>query len=141
MPFARTAVRKSSAALRRSASDPNSDWRWAVSHLAYISVLAFCLAGASWLEVVLRTRVFRRWRRLVLTLLPVVALFAAWDVYAIAKGHWNFDASRTTGLHLPGRLPIEELLFFIVIPVCAVLSFEAVRAVRGWPAGDEAAKP
>jgi len=111
-----------------------------LSHLAYISVLVFCLAGASWLEVVLRTRVFRRLRRLVLTLLPVVTVFAAWDLYAIAKGHWSFDAAHTTGLHLPGRMPIEELLFFIVIPVCALLSFEAVRAVRRWPAGDEAAE-
>ena len=28
---------------------------------------------------------------------------------------------------LPGRLPIEELLFFLVIPTCAVLTLEAVR--------------
>ena len=30
---------------------------------------------------------------------------------------------------LPGRLPLEELLFFLVVPVCAILGFEAVRAV------------
>ena len=37
---------------------------------------------------------------------------------------------------LPGGLPLEELLFFLVVPVCAVLGFEAVRQVtgRGWPA-------
>jgi hypothetical protein len=38
---------------------------------------------------------------------------------------------------LPGRLPIEELLFFIVVPICSVLTLEAVRAVRGWPVDDE----
>ena len=32
-------------------------------------------------------------------------------------------------------MPIEELLFFLVVPVCAVLAFEAVRTVTGWNAG------
>jgi hypothetical protein len=68
----------------------------------------------------------------------VLAVFLAWDVYAIARGQWTFDRGRTSGVLLPGRLPLEEVLFFLVVPICAVLSFEAVRAVRGWPAGDEA---
>jgi hypothetical protein len=32
---------------------------------------------------------------------------------------------------LPGGLPLEEVLFFLVIPVCAVLAFEAVKRWRG----------
>ncbi|MET0740011.1 MAG: lycopene cyclase domain-containing protein [Candidatus Nanopelagicales bacterium] len=108
-----------------------------MSHFAYIGVLACCLLGTVWLEVVLRTRVYRRWRRLLLTLLPVVAVFVAWDVYAIAAHHWSFSSDQVTGIRLPGDLPLDELLFFVVIPICAVLAFEAVRAVRGWPAGDE----
>jgi hypothetical protein len=34
-------------------------------------------------------------------------------------------------------LPLEEGLFFLVVPVCAILTLEAVRAVRGWQVGDE----
>jgi hypothetical protein len=30
----------------------------------------------------------------------------------------------------PGALPIEELLFFVVVPVCAVLTYESVLALR-----------
>ena len=33
---------------------------------------------------------------------------------------------------------IIQLLFFIVVPVAGILSLEAVRAVRQWPAGDDA---
>jgi hypothetical protein len=29
------------------------------------------------------------------------------------------------------------LLFFVVVPICSVLAYEAVRTVRGWPGGDE----
>jgi lycopene cyclase domain-containing protein len=108
-----------------------------VRHLTYLAVLAACLVGALWLEPILKVNVLRRWRRLLLTLLPVVVVFALWDVAAIAAGHWTFDPAQTTGVLLPGRLPLDELLFFVVVPVCAILGFEAVRAVRRWPAGDE----
>jgi lycopene cyclase domain-containing protein len=108
-----------------------------VRHLAYLLVLAGCLAAALWLEPVLKVGVLRRWRRLLLTLVPVVAVFVLWDLAAIAAGHWSFDPAQTTGIVLPGGLPLDEVLFFVVVPVCAVLGFEAVRAVLRRPAGDE----
>lgn len=106
-------------------------------HLTYWAVLAGCLVGTAWLEVVLRTRVYRRWRRLLGTIVPVVALFMVWDWYAVWHRQWTFDAASTTGWLLPGGIPVEELGFFVVVPICSVLAFEAVRAVRGWPGGDE----
>lgn len=104
---------------------------------SYLGVLAFCFVGTAWLEVFLRTRVYRRWLRLLLTIVPVAIVFCAWDAYAIANGHWTFDATRVTGIVLPLSIPLEELLFFVVIPACAVLTLEAVRSVRGWEVGDE----
>jgi lycopene cyclase domain-containing protein len=52
-----------------------------------------------------------------------------WDVLAIRAGHWSYDPRQTTGLHV-GNVPIEELLFFVVIPTCSILALEAVRAVH-----------
>ena len=100
-------------------------------HLTYLAVLAGCLAGALWLEPALRVGVLRQWRRLLLTLAPVVAVFVVWDLLAIAAGHWSFDPAQTTGIVFPGGLPLDELLFFVVVPVCAILGFEAVRKVLG----------
>lgn len=96
---------------------------------AYLLVLAGCLIGTAPLEVLLHTRVYAQWRRLLLTLLPVLVVFTAWDVLAIRAGHWSYDPRQTTGLHV-GNVPVEELLFFLVIPTCAILSLEAVRSVR-----------
>lgn len=104
----------------------------------YLCVLAGCLVGTLPLEVFLRTRVYARWRRLLLALLPGFVVFVAWDLYAIHAGHWRFDRERVMGLVLPGGIPLEEVLFFVVIPTCAVLAFEAVRRTSGWPAGDDA---
>jgi lycopene cyclase domain-containing protein len=108
-----------------------------VSRFAYLGVLLFVVVGTAWLEVLLRARVYRRWRRLLLALLPVVAVFVVWDLYAIASGHWTFDPSQTTGVILPGDLPLDELLFFVVIPIAALLTLEAVRSVKRWEVGDE----
>lgn len=103
----------------------------------YLLVLAACVLGTLPLELLLDTRVYKRTRRWLLSIAPVFVVFASWDVWAIARGHWDYDPRQTTGLLLPGHLPVEEAAFFVVIPTCAILSFEAVRAVRGWRAGDE----
>jgi lycopene cyclase domain-containing protein len=82
--------------------------------------------------------VYSRWRRLLVAVVPVALVFGAWDVLAIRQHTWHYDARYLVGVYLPGRLPLEELLFFLVIPTCAVLTLEAVRARRpGWLIGDE----
>jgi lycopene cyclase domain-containing protein len=105
----------------------------------YLLILAACLVGTAPLEVVLHTRVYARWPRLAVAVVPVVVVFGAWDVAAIHAGWWHYDRDYLVGVTLPGRLPLEELLFFVVIPVCAVLTLEAVRARKpDWLIGDEA---
>lgn len=110
-----------------------------MGRFSYVAILAFVMVGCLWLEVALRTRVFRRWRRLVLSILPAVVLFFIWDVYAVASGHWWFDEDLILGIHLPGNVPVDEVLFFVAIPIASILTIEAVRAVKDhWVVGDEA---
>ena len=112
-----------------------------MDNLTYLAILAGCFLGTLWLEVVLRTRVYRRALRLLLAVVPVAIVFGAWDLYAISAGHWDFDSEKVSGWIVGAGLPFDELLFFFVIPICAVLTFEAVRSVRRWTAGDEAVAP
>lgn len=106
---------------------------------SYVAILGFVLLGCLWLEVALRTRVLRRFGRLALTWIPVALLFVVWDVYAIAQGHWWFDTDRILGLYLPGDVPVDELLFFLAIPLASVLTLEAVRSVKPhWKVDDGA---
>ncbi len=98
-------------------------------HLVYLTVLAACLVSSLWLEPLLRVGVLRRWRRLLRTVVPVAVVFSLWDVAAIYADLWSYDPTQTVGILLPGRLPLEELLFFLVVPLCAILGFEAVRKV------------
>ncbi len=106
--------------------------------LTYLAILAGCLLGTTPLEVLLHVGVYRRWRRLALTVVPVAAVFIGWDVLEIRAGAWHYDGAYLLGVTLPGSLPLEEALFFLVVPVCAVLTLEAVRVRRPhWPIGDE----
>jgi lycopene cyclase domain-containing protein len=104
-------------------------------HLTYLALLVGCLVVTAPLELFLRVRVYARWRRLLVAVVPEFVVFVAWVLYAIAQGHWDYSAHRTLGIRLPGGIPVEEVLFFLVVPVCAVLALEAVRTVTGWDAG------
>jgi lycopene cyclase domain-containing protein len=97
-----------------------------MDHLQYLALLAGCVAVTLPLELT-GSRVYRRPRRLARAVLPVAAVFLAWDVAAIAGGVWWYDPRYVTGITLPLSLPLEEALFFLVIPVCAVLTLETVR--------------
>ncbi|MBU6212970.1 MAG: lycopene cyclase domain-containing protein [Actinomycetales bacterium] len=105
--------------------------------VTYLAVLAFIVAGTAWLPWATGAVVWRKTRRLLLSLIAPVLAFTVWDVYAVRRSHWSFDPQRVLSMRLFGLLPIEELLFFIVIPLASVLTLEAVRAMRGWQAGDE----
>ncbi len=93
----------------------------------YLLLLAACLVLTAPLEFV-GGGVYRQPARLARAVLPVTLVLAAWDLVAIARGHWWYSPVFTTGVVLPGRLPVEEVLFFLAIPVCAVLTYEAVGA-------------
>lgn len=91
----------------------------------YLLVLGVCVLVTLPLELA-GARVYRRPGRLARAVLPVAVVFLGWDALAIAAGVWNFDPAFVTGLRAPFGIPLEEVLFFAVIPVCGVLTYEAV---------------
>ncbi len=106
-------------------------------HLGYVAMLFFTICGSFWLELVLRVGVLRRFRRAIASIAPVALVFILWDLYAIRSGHWHFDRGQILGVIFPGRIPLEELLFFLIVPLAAIMTIEAVRSVKKhWPVGD-----
>ena len=102
-----------------------------VDRYQYLLLMAGCLVLTLPLEFVFGARVWRRPRALLLTIVPTVLVFVVWDVVAIARDHWSFNPRYVTGVDLPGSLPIEEVVFFVVIPICGLLTLEAVRRILG----------
>lgn len=58
-------------------------------------------------------------------LLPAI-LYIAWDVWFTAKGVWSFNENYIVGIKY-GGLPIEEILFFFIVPYCCVFIYECIR--------------
>ncbi|MEE3750436.1 lycopene cyclase domain-containing protein [Mycobacterium intracellulare] len=94
----------------------------------YFVVLAACLAITAPLET-LGPGVYRQWRRLIKAVLPVAAVFLIWDEIAVAAHVWTYDGAYLTGVSIPFRVPVEEVLFFLVIPTCGLLTYNAVNAI------------
>ena len=64
----------------------------------YLLLMAGCLLITLPLEFLLRARVYRRPRRLLLALLPMLVVFLAWDALGIVRGHWWYSLEYTTGI-------------------------------------------
>lgn len=97
----------------------------------YLLLMLACVLITLPLEFVLGARVYRRPRRLLLAILPLLLIFSVWDAIAIARGHWDYSPAHTTGWLLPFAIPVEEVVFFIVIPLCGLLTWEAVGRMLG----------
>lgn len=101
-------------------------------------MLAFVVFGSFWLEIFLKVGVLRRVKRVVLSIVPTAIAFLIWDYYAVVSGHWWFDEEQVIGVFGPRGIPLEEFLFFIVVPLASLLTIEAVRTRRPhWRFGDE----
>ena len=104
----------------------------------YLAMLAFTVIGSFWLEIVLKIGVLRRIKRVLLSIIPVAIPFIIWDAYAVANGHWKFDPKQILRIYGPFKIPLEEFLFFLIVPIAAIMTIEGVRSVKKhWPVGDE----
>ncbi|RRD03734.1 lycopene cyclase domain-containing protein [Arachnia propionica] len=102
----------------------------------YLILMGGCVLITLPLEFILRARVYRRPLRLALAMLPTLVVFIAWDLLGIARNHWDHSPTHTTGIML-GPMPLEELVFFLVIPICGLLTYEGVGHVLRRLRGDD----
>ncbi|MCV7076008.1 lycopene cyclase domain-containing protein [Mycobacterium szulgai] len=94
----------------------------------YLIVLGLCLLITAPLEM-FGGGVYRQIKRAAVAVLPVAVVFLVWDAVAIAARIWTYNDRYITGLRIPPRIPLEELCFFVVIPVCALLTYNAVTVI------------
>jgi lycopene cyclase domain-containing protein len=77
-------------------------------------------------------RFYRNIKALAASLGLVVLIFGAWDVFATYRGHWSFHPAGVWPVRI-ANLPVEELLFFVVIPFCCIFTWEAINYLRARP--------
>lgn len=95
----------------------------------YLILMGLCLLLTLPLEFLLGARVWRQPRRLLFALVPVATVLLVWDMIAVARGHWGFNPKYTTGWNVLPGIPVDEVVFFLAVPICGLLTLEAVRNV------------
>ena len=73
---------------------------------------------------------YRNFRPLIYSIGLIVVIFGAWDIFAVWRCHWSFSPQGVWRLKII-NLPLEEWLFFIVIPFCCIFTWEALKFIRG----------
>ncbi|MBO6517921.1 MAG: lycopene cyclase domain-containing protein [Bacteroidia bacterium] len=67
-----------------------------------------------------------RWKDVVVASLAMMAIFVPWDIAFTAKGVWYFNHDYTIGMDV-WHLPLEEWMFFLVIPFACVFVYEVMN--------------
>ena len=64
-----------------------------------------------------------------LSILITLLIFSLWDIYAVYSGHWEFNSNYITNLRLI-NLPIEEVLFFAVVPFACLFIWVELKEIN-----------
>ncbi len=97
------------------------------SHYTYFLILAASLAGPLLLSFDKKVAFYKKWKYLFPAMIFPALLFIVWDELKTKNGVWHFSDAHTVGIKL-GILPLEEVLFFFIIPFCCVFIYECMRA-------------
>lgn len=91
-------------------------------------VSAFPLFFAIVHKKMLASEGFKLWGKwLFLAAIP----FVLWDIWATKVGHWSFNERYLLGIKF-FNIPIEELLFFVLIPQNCLLIWVAINKYDSW---------
>lgn len=92
----------------------------------YLIILLISLAGPLALSFEKNLRLYKRWKYLIPAILITLLIFVVWDIIFTHLGYWFFNPIYNSGIYI-NKLPLEEYLFFIVIPYACAFSFYAIR--------------
>ena len=85
----------------------------------YLSILIFSAVLPFLLSFDKKVRFYRKWKALFPSIIIAGSIYLTADIFFAKHGIWGFNASYHSGIILLG-LPLEEWLFFIVIPYASV---------------------
>jgi len=97
------------------------------SHYTYFLILAASIAGPLGLSFDKKVGFYRKWKYVFPAMIIPALLYIAWDIYFTAKGVWHFNDQYITGTKI-SNLPVEEVIFFFIVPYCCVFIYECIRS-------------
>lgn len=96
-------------------------------HYTYFLILTASLAGPLALSFDKKVAFYKNWKYVFPAMIIPALLYIVWDFYFTAKEVWSFNEAYITGIKLY-NLPIEEVLFFFIVPYCCIFIYACIRA-------------
>jgi lycopene cyclase domain-containing protein len=96
-------------------------------HYTYFLILAASLAGPLALSFDKKVAFYKNWKYVFPAMVIPALLYIAWDMYFTEKGVWSFNQAYITGTNLY-NLPLEEVLFFFIVPYCCIFIYACIRS-------------
>ena len=73
-----------------------------------------------------RISLWKKWRFMFPAILVTAGFFLIWDEFFTRIGVWSFSKQYTLGINI-GSLPLEEWLFFFIVPYCCFFVYFVVN--------------
>ncbi len=97
-----------------------------MQHYYYIFLLLFTLSYPLFKSFEKKISFYKKWKYLFPSILVSAAVFIPWDIWFTRINIWSFNQRYVTGLFIYG-LPIEEWLFFFIVPFSCIFIYEVLN--------------
>ena len=91
----------------------------------YMALMLLCLSYPLLKSFETKIKFFTKWKYIFPSIFFMMLLFIPWDIYFTSKNVWSFNDDLILGYKFC-LLPIEEWLFFIIIPFCCFFIHEVL---------------
>ena len=95
------------------------------STYTYFLILAVSIAGPLGLSFDKKVAFYKKWKYLFPAMLLPAVFYILWDIWFTHLGVWSFNPAYITNIKLI-NLPIEEVLFFFLVPYCCTFIYECL---------------
>jgi lycopene cyclase domain-containing protein len=93
----------------------------------YLWIILGSITGPFLLSFDKKVGFFNYWKALFPAIILVAIGFLCWDEYFTELEIWGFTPAYLSGIYF-GKLPLEECLFFLVVPYACVFVYEVLKA-------------
>jgi lycopene cyclase domain-containing protein len=97
-----------------------------LEHYYYLLLDLFTIAFPLLRSFEKKVQFVKYWRGVFLGIAVMALIFIPWDVWFTNSDIWGFNEQYISGIHI-ANLPIEEWLFFIVVPFACAFVYEVLN--------------
>ncbi len=101
-----------------------------LKNFTYLLILATSLLVPLILSFEKKVQYYKNLKYILPAIVVTTAVFLVWDINFTKAGIWSFNPEYTLGKNIKG-MPVEEWLFFLVVPYCCVFIYEVLKYYLG----------